>query len=142
MRVNRPWLFPGSALLLTTAVMLWLGAFLLSWPASGSDVSAAFSMADAPHAEQAAYGYGDPIDGDPLDVFAAEGEDGEKLPKNAALLRALVLVPFFVLLGWIAVSRWRRCKPEVCSLIRGWFRSLIRLHQRRAVATLLGIFLL
>jgi hypothetical protein len=32
-------------------------------------------MAGTPHAEQAANGYGKPVDGDYLTVFAAEGED-------------------------------------------------------------------
>jgi hypothetical protein len=131
------------ATVLTTGVLLWLGASLLSWPGSGSEVSAAFSMADAPHAEQAANGYGHPIHANYLAVYAEEDEPGDELPKNAALLRALVIVLFFGLtLGWLGVSGWRRREPEVCSLIRCWFHSVVRLHQRRLIATLLGVFLL
>jgi hypothetical protein len=127
--------------ILTTGVLLCLGAFLLSWPASGSEVSTAFSMANAPHAEQAANGYGVPIAGNYLAVLAEEDEAGEKLPKNAALLRALVFVLFFGLaLGWQVVSGWRRRRPEGCSLIRCCFHSIVRLHQRRRIATLLGVF--
>jgi hypothetical protein len=127
----------------TTGVLLWLGAFLLSWSASGSEVSTAFPMADAPHAEQPANGSGYPIDGNYLAVYAEKDETGNKLPKNAALLRALAFVLFFGLaLAWIVVSGWRRRRPEVCSLIRCWFHSVVRLHQRRFIATLLSVFLL
>jgi hypothetical protein len=141
MKLYSSWRFTRSASLLTTGVVLWLGAFLLSWPASGSEISTAFTMADAPHAEQAANGYGHRIDGNYLAVFAAEDEAGDKLPKNAALLRTLVFVLFFGLaLGWLGVSGLRRRRPEVTSLIRCWFYSIVHLHQRRAVATLLGVF--
>ena len=135
------WRFTRCASLLTTGVLLLLGAFLLSWPASGSEVSTALTKADAPHAEQAANGYGHQIDGNYLAVFAAEDEAEDKLPKNAVLLRTLVIVLFFGLaLGWIGVTGWLRRRPEVCSLIRCWFHSVVHLHQRRAVATLLGVF--
>jgi hypothetical protein len=81
-------------------------------------------MAGAPHTEQAADGYGHQIDGNYLAVFAEEDEAGDRLPKNAELLRALVSVLYFGLaLGWLGVSG-------------------VHLHQRRAVATLLGVFLL
>jgi hypothetical protein len=142
MRVySSSWRFTRCASLLTTAVLIWFGVFLLSWPVSGSDVYAVSTMAGAPHVEQAANGYGDPIDANYLAVFAAEGEAGNKLPKNAVLLRALVFVLFFGLaLGWIVVSGWRGRRPEVCSLVKCWFHSVVGLHQRRGVATLLGIF--
>jgi hypothetical protein len=141
MKLYSSWRFTRSASLLTTGVVLWLGAFLLSWPASGSEISTAFTMADAPHAEQAANGYGHRIDGNYLAVFAPEDEAGDKLPKNAALLRTLVFVLFIGLaLGWQGVSGLRRRRPEVTSLIRCWFHSIVHLHQRRAVATLLGVF--
>lgn len=143
MRLSCSWRFARCAPLLTTAVLICFGILLLCRAASGSEVSAAFSIAAAPLAEQAANGYGDPVDGDPLDVFAAEGEAGENLPKNAALLRTLVFVPFFGLtLGWLVVTCWRRRRPEVFSSIRCSFHSMVRLHQRRAVATLSGVFLL
>jgi hypothetical protein len=143
MRVYRSWRFPGSALLLTTAVMLWLGAFLFSWPVSESEVYASSAMAGTPHAEQAASGYEHQIDGTYFTLFAQEDEARDRFPKNAALLRTLVFVLFFGLaLGWLVVSGWRRRRPEVCSSIRCWFHSMVHLHQRRAVATLLGVFLL
>jgi hypothetical protein len=141
MRLSSSWPFTGSASLLTTAVLLWLGVFLFWWPAGGSEVYGASPMARAPHAEQAANGYRHSLDGDYLAVFAAEGEAGEKLPKNAALLRTLVFVLFFGLaLGWLVASALRRPRPEVCSPIRCWFHAVVHLHQRRAVATLLGVF--
>jgi hypothetical protein len=141
MRVYSSGRFTRSASLLTTAVLLWLGSFLLSWPASGSEGSSALTMTGALHAEQAASGYGHQIDGTYLTVFAQEDEAEDKLPKNAALLRALVFVLFFRLaLGWLGVSGWRRRRPEGCSLIRCWFHSIVHLHQRRLIATLLGVF--
>jgi hypothetical protein len=98
-------------------------------------------MADAPHVEQPANGNGYPIDGTYLAVFAEEDGAGNKLPKNAAHLRALVFVLFIGLaLGWLVVSGWRRRRPEVFSLIRCWFLSIVSLHQRRLIATLLGVF--
>jgi hypothetical protein len=91
-------------------------------------VSAAFSLADSPHAEQAAYGYGHPIDANYLAVYAEEDDAGNELPKSAALLRTLVFMLFFGLaLGWIAVSGWRGRKPEGCSPIKCWFHSMVHL---------------
>jgi hypothetical protein len=141
MRVFSSWRFAGSASLLTTAILLWLGVFLLSWPSSASEVSAAFTMARAPHAEQAANGYGHQIDGNYFAVFAAEDEARDKLPKSAMLLCTLVLVYFFgPALGWLVASGWRGSGPEVTSLFRCCFHSMVHLHQRRVVATLLGVF--
>jgi hypothetical protein len=117
--------------------------FLFCWAASGSEGSSVSSMAGTPHAEQAASGYGHQIDGTYLAVFAEEDGAGNKLPKNAALLRALVFVLIIGLaLGWIVVSGWMRRRREVYSLNECWFHSVVHLHQRRAVATLLGVFLL
>ena len=141
MRVFSSWRFAGSAWLLSTAVLLWLGIFLLCWPSSGSEVSAAFTLAGAPHAEQAANGSGHQIDGNYFVLFAAENEVKDKLSRNATLLRTLVLVlSFGTALGWLGVSGWMRRRLEVCSAIRYWFHSMDHLHQRRAVATLLGVF--
>jgi len=76
----------------------------------------------APHAEQLANGYGHRIDGNYLAVFATEDKAGEKLPKNATLLRALVFVLFFGLaFVWLGVCGWVRRRPEVCSPIRCGF---------------------
>jgi hypothetical protein len=142
MRVFSSWRFPRCASPLTTAVLLWVGVFLFCWPSSGSEVCAAFTLAGAPHAEQAANGSGHQIDGNYLAVFAAEDEAKDKLPRNATLLRTLlVLVLFFgTALGWLGVSSWMRGRPEVCSPIRYCFHCVVHLHQRRAVATLLGVF--
>jgi len=142
MRVSSSWQFAGSAWLLSTAVLLWLGIFLLCWPLSGSEVSAAFTVAGAPQAEQAVNGYGHQIDGNYFVLFAAENEAKDKRPRNATLLRTLVLVLFFgTALRWLGVfSGWIRCRAEVCSPIRCWFHSMVHLRHRRAVATLLGVF--
>ena len=127
MRVFSSWWFAGFASLLTTAVLLWLGAFLLSWPASG--------------AEQVANGH--QIDGQYLAMFAEEDEVRDQLPKNAMLLSTLVLVLFYgSALGWLVACGWRGSRPEDTSLMRCCFHHMVRLHQRRAVATLLGVFLL
>ena len=125
MRVFSSWQFAGFASLLTTAVLLWLGAFLLSWPASG--------------AEQVANGH--PIDGQYLAMFAEEDEVSDELPKNAMHLSTLFLVYFFGrALGWLMASGWRGSRPEDTSLFRCSFHSMVHLHQRRAVATVLGVF--
>jgi hypothetical protein len=121
--------------------MLWLGAFLLSWPASGSEAYASSAMAGTPHTEQAASGYEQQIDGTYFTLFAQEDETRDRLPRNAVLLRILVLVLFFGLpLGWLLTSGWMRRRREVYSLNRCWFHSVVHLHQRRAVASLLGVF--
>jgi hypothetical protein len=141
MRVFSSWQFAGSASLLTTAVLLWLGVFLFCWPSSGSELSAAFTVAGAPHVEQAANGSGHQIAGNHFAVFAAEDEAKDKLPRNATLLRTLVFVLFFgTALGLLEVSSWMRPRAEVCSPIRCWFHCVVHLNQRRAVATLLGVF--
>ena len=141
MRLLSSWRFTRSALLLTTTVLIYLGVFLLSWPAGGSEVSAALTMGGTPHAEQAANGSGHQIDGNYFVVFAAEDEAKDKLPRNATLLRTLVFVLFFgTALGWLGVSSWMHRRAEVCSPIRCWFHCVVHLHQRRAVATLLGVF--
>ena len=141
MRVFSSWRFAGSTALLTTAVLLLcLGAFLLSWPASGSELSAVLTMADAPHAEQVANGQHQ-IDGQYPAVFAEEDDSSDALQKNAMLLRTLVVVYFFgPALGWLLASGWRVSRPEDTSLMRCCFHCMVRLHQRRAVATLLGVF--
>jgi hypothetical protein len=125
MRVFSSWRLAGSAPLLTTAVLLCLGVFLLSWTASGS--------------AQVANGH--PIDGKYLAMFAEEDEVSDQLPNNAMLLRMLVLVLFYgPALGGLLASGWRGSRPEVTSPIRCCFHSMVHLHQRRAVATLLGVF--
>ena len=97
-------------------------------------------MVGAPHAEQGANGH--PIDGKYPAMFAEEDKVRDKLPKNAMLLRTLVLVLFFgPALGWLLLaSGWRGSRPEDNSLMRCCFHSMVRLHQVRAVATLLGVF--
>ena len=125
MRVFSSWRLACSAALLTTAFLLCLGAFLLSWPASG--------------AEQVANGH--QIDGQYPPMLAEENEVRDVLPKNAMLLRTLVVVLFFgPALGWLVACGWIRGKPEVTSLMRCCFHCMVRLHQRRTVATLLGVF--
>ena len=141
MRVYSSWRFTRSASLLRTTILLCLGVFLLSWSAGGTEVSAVLTVAEAPFAEQADNWDGYPIDDYYLAEVAQEDEAGNKLPKNARLLRSLVFVLFFGLaLGWIAVSGWMRRRLEVCSPIRCWFHSIVHLHQRRLIATLLGVF--
>jgi hypothetical protein len=125
MRVFSSWQFAGSASLLTTAVLLCLVPFLFSWPASGS--------------EQVANGH--PIDGQYLAMLAEEDKVSDELQKNAMLFRTVVLVYFFgPALAWLLASGWRGSRPEDTSPIRCCFHSMVHLHQRRAVATLLGVF--
>jgi hypothetical protein len=116
MRLFSSWRFARPASLLTIAVLFCLGAFLLSWSASGSEVSAVLTMVGAPHAERVANGH--PIGGKYLAMSAKEDEVGDKLPKNATLLRTLALVLFFgMALGWLLASGWTRSRPEVTSLL-------------------------
>jgi hypothetical protein len=119
MRVFSSWQFAGSASLLTTAVLLCLVPFLLSWPASGS--------------EQVANGY--PIDGQYLAMLAEEDKGSDELPKDAMLLTMLVLVYFFgPALGWLLASDWRGSRPLDNSPIRCCFHSMVHLHQRRELS--------
>jgi hypothetical protein len=139
MRVFSSGQFAGAASLLTTAVVLCLGAFLLSHSASGSERSVALTMVGAPHAEQGASGL--PIEGKYPAMLAEEDEVSGELPKNAMLLSTLVVVYFFgPALGWLLASGWRGSRPEDTSLMRCCFHYMVHLHQRRAVATLLEVF--
>jgi len=139
MRVFSSLRLASSASLLTTAVLLCLGAFLLSYSASGSELSPVLTMVGVPHAEQVSNGH--QIDGQYPAMLANEDESSDQLPKNAMLLRTLVLVYFFgPALGWLLACGWIRGKPEVTSFMRCCFHCMVRLHQRRAVATLLGVF--
>jgi hypothetical protein len=139
MRVRSSWRFAGSEWLLTTAVVLCLGAFLLSWSASGSEVFPVLTMVGATHAEQGANGH--QIDGQYPAMFAEEDKVRDELAKNAMLLSTLVLVLFFgPVLGWLMASGWTRSRPEDNSQMRCCFHSKVSLHQRRAVATLLEVF--
>jgi hypothetical protein len=141
MRVFSSWRLAGSASLFTTAVLVCLGAFLLSWPpASGSELSAVLTIVGVPHAEQVANRH--QIDGQYPAMLDEEDEVSGELAKNAMLLRTLFLVYFLgPALGWLLLaSGWRRSRPEVTSLFRCCFHCMVRLHQRRAVATLLGVF--
>jgi hypothetical protein len=139
MRVFSSLRLASSASLLTTAVLLCLGAFLLSYSASGSELSAVLTIVGVPHAEQVANGH--QIDGQYPAMLANEDEGSDQLPKNAMHLRTLVLVYFFgPALGWLLACGWIRGKPEVTSLMRCCFHCMVRLHQRRTVATLLGVF--
>jgi hypothetical protein len=145
MRRFSSWHFTRSTSLLRTTILLCLlGVFLLSWPVGGSGISAALAVTDTPFAEQSTNSDGDPIDDYYLPVFAQESEPDDRLPKNSALPRNLVLVLFFWPVLWwlLAASGWMGCRQEVCSTIRCWFHSMVHLHQRRGVATLLGVFLL
>jgi len=141
MRVFSSLRLAGSASLLTTAVLLLcLGVFLLTYSASGSELSPVLTMVGVPHAEQVANGH--QIDGQYPAMLANEEDEGsDQLPKNAMLLRTLVVVYFFgPALGWLLACGWIRGKPEVTSLMRCCFHCMVRLHQRRGVATLLGVF--
>ena len=144
MRVYSSWRFTRSSSLLRTTILLCLGVFLLSWTAVGSEVSAALAVAEATFAEQPTNSDGYPIDDYYLAEVAQESEADDRLPKNSALLRNLVIVLFFwPVLWWLAATCWMRRRHEVCSPIWGWFHSMVHLHQRRGVATLfLGVFLL
>lgn len=139
MRVFSSRWFAGSASLLTTAVLLCLGTFLLSWPAIGYEVSAVLTMVGAPHAEQQANGL--PIDGEFLALFAEKDEVRDALSKNARLLGTLVVVLIYgTALRRLLASGWTRGRPEVTSLFSCCFHSMVQLRQRRPVATLLGVF--
>ena len=125
MRVFSSWQFAGSASLLTTAVLLCLVPFLLSWPASGS--------------EQVANGH--PIDGQYLVMLAEEDKVSDELPKNAMLLTMFVLVYFFgPALGWLFFLVGEAAGPRIPRPSGVVFTPMVHLHQRRAVATLLGVF--
>jgi hypothetical protein len=100
-------------------------------------------MEGAPHAEQAANGL--PIEGNYPTMFADEEDEGrDALPKNAMLLLGTLVLALFYgsALGWLLASGWRVSRPGDTSLFRCCFHTMVRLHQRRGVAPLLGVFLL
>jgi hypothetical protein len=140
MRIFGPWRFAGPASLVTAALFLCLGALLLSHFASGSEGSAVLTMVRAPDAEQVANGL--PIEGKYPAMFADEEDEvRDGLPKNAVLLGTLVLALFYgPVLGWLLACGWMRSRPEVTPLSRCCFHSIVHVNQRRAVATLLGVF--
>jgi hypothetical protein len=140
MRRFSSWRLTRSTSLLRTIILLCLGVCFLSWSAGGSLVSTTLVGAGAPFAEQSTNSDGYPTEDYYPARVAAEGEAREKLPKNATLLRTMVLVFFFgSVLGWLLASDLMRRRPEVCSPIKCCFHSMVHLHQRRAVATLLGV---
>jgi hypothetical protein len=100
MRVFGSWRVAGSASLVTTAVLLCFGPFLLSRFVSGSEASAVLTVVGAPNAEQEANRL--PIEGKYPAVFAEEDKGRDGVPKNAVLLRTLVLALFYgPILGWL-----------------------------------------
>jgi hypothetical protein len=104
-----------------------------------SEVPAVLNVMGAPHAEQAANGL--PVGGKYPAVFAEEAEGGDGLPKNDVLLRMLVLALFCgPVLGWLEAPGRTRAWAEVTSPFGCSFHSMVLPHQRRAVATLLGVF--
>jgi hypothetical protein len=112
MRVLSSWRLAGSASLVSAAILLCLGAILLYHSASGSEVSDVLTMVGAPHAEQMANGL--PIEGTYPAMFADEEDEGrDGLPKNAMLLRTLVLALFYgSALGWLLLAcGWRGSRP-------------------------------
>jgi hypothetical protein len=98
-------------------------------------------MVSAPHAELVANGL--PIEDRYPAMFGDEEDEGrDELPKNAVLLRTLVVALFYgPVLGWLLLAcGWRGSRPGVTPLSRHCFHSIVHVHQRRAVATLLGVF--
>src|SRR5829696_4218586 len=106
MRVFSSWQFASSASLLTTAVLLCLVPFLLSWPASGS--------------EQGTNGH--PIDDGPYPAMLAEEDKvRDELPKDAIELslpswgssgcRALLSSALPIFLSVSCLCAWERCRP-------------------------------
>jgi hypothetical protein len=139
MRVFSSWRVAGSASLVTTAILLCFGAFLLSRLVSGSEDSAVLTVVGAPNAEQVANRL--PIEGKYPAVFAEEDEGRDGVPKNAVLLRTLVLALFYgPIVGWLGAPGQTRSRAEVTSPFRCCFQSMVLLHQRRSVATLLGVY--
>jgi hypothetical protein len=126
--------FARIASLVAAVTLLCLGAFL-SWSATG--VPASLTTAGSPHVDQGANGYGHAIDGNYLAAFAEEASD--KLPANATLLTALLLVVFFGT-AWLLAFGWTHRRSQVPSLIGCCFPSIGRRHQRRPVAALLEVF--
>src|SRR5215211_6269680 len=90
MRVFSSWRFAGSVSLLSTAVLLWLGTFLLSWPASGSELSAVLTIVGVPHAEQVANGH------------QIGGQYPAMLPKRMRVATSFRKTPCFL-------GRWSLC---------------------------------
>jgi hypothetical protein len=123
-----------------TAAVLSLGIFL-SWRTAGSEASAAVLAADrAAHFEHLPNGYRHSKGANPHAIFADEGEAGDKLPANAALLTALVLGVFvWTALWWSGMFARTRPRSRVCSPTQNQFHSMLCFIQQRPVATLLAV---
>ena len=145
-RLFRLWRFARPASLPTIAIVACLGAFLFHWSAvpPRSEVSAALAlttMADPPHAEQAANGYGPSTGGICLAMSAEAGDIDDELPPNAALLTEVVrAVSYGTVLVWLLAFAHPRRSSEVSSPVGRRARSIVRLRKRRTAAALLGVF--
>ena len=122
-----------------TAAVLCLGIFL-SWRAEVSEASTVVAVASAAHSEHLPNGYRHSADANSHAVFAEEGEPGDKLPANAALLTMLLLGVFVgTALWWSGMSAQKRPRSRVTSPTQRWFYSMVCFFQRRSVATLLAV---
>lgn len=139
MKSLRSWRFACVVSLLAGVILLCLGTFL-SWPTTGAEAHTSPTKADSPQVDQGANGYGHSLNGGYLAVPAEETEE-DRGPANASLLTTLLLVVFFgTALSWLPALGWTRRTPEVFSLLRHCFPFLVRRHQRRHIAALLGVF--
>jgi hypothetical protein len=129
-------------LVAAVVVVLCFGVFLSLPAAPESEVFPAFTTAaGSPHADQVANGYRHLIDGNYLAASAEDDEASDELPENATLLTTLLVVVFFGrALGWLLAFGSMRRRLKVPSFFGCCFPSIVRHHQRRPVATLLGVF--
>jgi hypothetical protein len=100
---------------LVVVFLLCLGVFLLSLPATGSEVPSSLAMANLPSVNQETNGNGHPLDETYLVAPAEEVKDAEKYPLNTELLTMLLLaVSFGATVGWLLRNAQRQ--GALCSL--------------------------
>ena len=94
--------FVARRVSLVVAFLLCLGVFLLTLPATGSEVPSAVGMTNLARVDLATNGKGHPLDGIYVVMPGEEAKDADKHPLNAELLTMLLLLGCFGLsVGWL-----------------------------------------
>jgi hypothetical protein len=138
MKLFRSGRFARMASLLPIVILLCVGAFLSLFP-TGLDVAAALTKAHSSHVNQGTNVESHPLEGSYLAVPVEEAEDVDKLPVNAEVLSALLLlaVSFGATVVWLLTNGREQGACRSLGIDRRrWF---VRALEDRSF---LGVFLL